>query len=165
MRDDDEIIQAYESQFDADSEPPKRSNRGFWLVVGTLALACVVLVVEIFANRPIANDIGRTQHALRQAQSRAETVATETGSFVEADAAGLNRRWPGDGLTYVGADVASTGQSEVSISASDSVWAAAVRIRPDACFYLRLGSGEEARYGVGTVCTATEALGAQDDRW
>ena len=34
------------------SAPPgKRSNRGFWLVAGTMLAACVLLVVAIVANR------------------------------------------------------------------------------------------------------------------
>ncbi len=55
-------------------------------MVGSLGLACVLLLVEIFANRPIANDIGSAQHALRVAESGAARVYAETGSYLGADA-------------------------------------------------------------------------------
>ena len=44
-------------------------------------------------------------------------------------------------------------------------WAAAVQVRPAACFYLRLTADGEAFYGAGTVCTGTEALAASEPRW
>src|SRR5438309_7945774 len=73
-----------------DAGVARRSNRGFWIVLGTIALACVVLLAEIFANRPIGNAIGTAEHDLRVAQAAAETEGAQTGTFLGADAAGLN---------------------------------------------------------------------------
>ena len=68
MHDDDEILETYEHEFEFDAEPaPRRSNRGFWLVAGSILVGSIVLVVEIFANRPIANTIGHAQFDLRAA--------------------------------------------------------------------------------------------------
>jgi hypothetical protein len=166
MRDDDELIQAYESEL-ADRTPTRRSNRGFWLVLGTLLVASIVMLVEIFANRPIANTIGHAQHTLRVAQAGAEQRFAETGTFTEADAARLAASGIGDadGLTFVPAGEASLGLDSVSIFASDAEWAAAVEAKPGACFYLRLRAGEDELYGVGTVCTAEQARQATDPRW
>jgi hypothetical protein len=165
QQDDDEIIQALEDRLLIE-EPVLRSNRGFWLVVGALALVCVVVVVEIFANRPIANAIGTAQHDLRVAQDGAARVFAETGTYQDAGAEGLTDAAQGDAPTYVAANTPSDGLGVVSVYATPSVWAAAVYISPGACFYLKLEEGAPAPlYGVGTVCTATRALDAKDDRW
>jgi hypothetical protein len=166
MRDDDELMQAYESEF-ADRAPTRRTNRGFWVVLGTLLVASILMLVEIFANRPIANTIGHAQHSLRVAQAGAEQRLAETGRYADADAAGLAASGIGDtdGLTFVPADEASSGLDSVSVYASDTEWAAAVEARPGACFYLHLRAGEDELYGVGTVCTADQARVATDPRW
>jgi hypothetical protein len=167
MPGDDELIDAYEEELSA--PPPRRgSGRGFWLVVGSIGLACVLLLVEIFANRPIANDIGRAQHALRVAESGAARVYTETGSYAGADAAGLTAaRFDGGELTYVDATTTSSGTDSVSVGiTADGEWTAAVQVRPGACFYLRLIPGaKDPKYGVGTDCTAIQARASSDDRW
>ncbi len=62
-------------------------------------------------------------------------------------------------------DEASFGLDVVSVSSSDTVWAAAVQARPGACFYIRLGVGADPRYGAGTDCTGEAALLAADPRW
>jgi hypothetical protein len=166
MPGDDELIEAYEQELSG--PPPRRgSGRGFWLVVGSITLACVLLLVEIFANRPIANDIGRAQHALRVAESGAARVYAETGSYEGADAAGLtDARFDGGELSYVEADRPSSGTESVSVGVTSGEWTAAVQVRPDACFYLRLIPGQvDPKYGVGTVCTAIAARTSNDDRW
>lgn len=167
MPDDDDILEAYEHEFDDVDPPRRRSGRGFWIVIGALALACVVLVGEIFANRPIATAIGHAQFDLRQAQAAALEIRSTSGSFAGANADGLNIESLYDGrLTAVGPDEASGGLAEVSIYADETSWAAAVSARPGACFYLRLEAGrDDPLYGVGAVCTAREALQAQDGRW
>jgi hypothetical protein len=158
---DDEIIRAYEEELGP--EPPGRSNRGFWVVLGTMVFGGLFLVVEIFANRPLANDIGHAQDTLRRARSAAGSIYDRTGSFVSAgpddladDLTGLSLR-PGN--------EPSVGLDDVSVSASEMVWAAAVRSRPGACFYVRLGAGSEPRYGSGSVCTGEAALEADQPRW
>ena len=81
---DDEVIRAYEEEFGPGLAP--RSNRGFWIVAGTLLVSGVFLIVEIFANRPLANTIGHAQSTLRRAEAAAKAVYERTGSFQEADA-------------------------------------------------------------------------------
>jgi hypothetical protein len=161
MATEDEIIRAYEAEFAP--EPQRPSNRGFWLVVGTILAGGLFLIVEIFANRPIANTIGHAQDTLRRAQAAVENIERDTGSFAEADAEGLSAALPG--LTFRGGDDASIGLDDVSVWAPPTEWAAAVRAGSDACFYLRLEVGEDPRYGVGGECTGTAALEAEDSRW
>ena len=119
MATDDEIIRAYEEELGP--EPPARSNRGFWVVLATMVFGGLFLVVEIFANRPLANDIGHAQDTLRRARSAAGSIYDRTGSFVSAgpddladDLTGLSLR-PGN--------EPSVGLDDVSVSASEMVWA------------------------------------------
>ena len=158
---DDEVIRAYEEEFGP--EPARRSNRGFWIVAGTLLVSGVFLIVEIFANRPLANTIGHAQSTLRRAEAAAKAVYDRTGSFQEAGAGGLGEDVTG--LSFRSGDGSSNGLDDVSVSASDTVWAAAVQVRPGACFYIRLGAGADPRYGAGTECTGDVALLARDPRW
>jgi hypothetical protein len=171
MRDEDEIIERYERELGpeppGDGPPRRRSNRGFWIVVGAITAASAILVVEIFANREVGQRIARAQHDLRVAEAEARRVEASVGSFQGADAGSLDAAELDDGaLSAVGPDEVSAGLGEVSVYADATTWAAAVSVRPRACFYLKLVAGEdEPRYGVGTVCTAREALDARDSRW
>jgi hypothetical protein len=143
---DDDVIRAYDAELGP--EPMPRSNRGFWIVAGTLLVGGVFLIVEIFANRPLANSIGHAQDTLRRAQAAAETIHSRTGSFQGAGAGAL-----GEGVTrlsFRSGDESSAGLNDVSVSASDVAWAAAVQVRPGACFYIRLGAGADPLYGAGT---------------
>jgi hypothetical protein len=161
MSTEDEIIRAYEAELR--SEPPASGHRGFWIVVGTLLVVGIFLVVEILANRPLADRIGHAQDTLRRAQAAAESIRTDTGAFSGADARGLAEALPS--FSVRAAAEASTGLDELSVAASDRVWAAAVQARPGACFYLRLEIGTDPRYGSGTECTAHAALFASEPRW
>jgi hypothetical protein len=159
---DDEIIRAYEAELGPEP-PPTRSNRGFWVVLATMVFGGLFLVVEIFANRPLANDIGHAQDTLRRSRSAAEAVYDRTGSFVSAGPNDLADDLTG--LSFRRGSDPSVGLDDVSVSASEMGWAAAVRSRPGACFYIRLGVGSEPRYGSGTVCTGEAALEANQPRW
>jgi hypothetical protein len=161
MATDDDLIRAYDEELGP--EPLPRSNRGFWVVAGTLLLGSVFLLVQIFANRPLANSIGHAQDTLRRAQAAAEVVHGRTGSFEDADAIALEEDVTD--LSFRPVDEASVGLNDVSVAASDTVWAAAVQARPGACFYIRLGVGADPRYGAGTECTGEAALSAADPRW
>jgi hypothetical protein len=143
------------------------SNRGFWLVLGAILAASAILMVEIFANRPIAETIGRAQHDLRVGETEARSVLDATGTFEAADADALDAAGLDDGaLNVVGPDEVSSGLGEVSVYADATTWAAAVSARPNACFYLKLVVGrDDPLYGVGTECTAREALDSRDPRW
>jgi hypothetical protein len=160
---DDEIIETYERELDALIEAPRRGNRGFWLVAVALLLGCVLLVVEIFANRPLVGSIGHAESDLRAAQAIALRVHASTSSFLGADATGLSAA--DSSRTYTSAEEPSLGLGRLSIFASDSQWAAAVQVRPDACMYIFEQIGSPTRYGGGTDCTGRSALGASSDAW
>ncbi len=87
MAADDELIRAYDEELGP--EPIPRSNKGFWVVAGTMLVGGMFLIVEIFANRPLANSIGHAQDSLRRAQAAAEIVHSRTASFEEADPGSL----------------------------------------------------------------------------
>jgi hypothetical protein len=159
MRDEDEIIEAYEEEF----EPARRSNPGFWLVAGALLIACVVVFVAILANRPLGDSIAHAESTLRDAQAAATTVRNGSGSYADADVASIAAAEPTN--TYGSGDVASTGLDEVSVATGAGEWAAAVEARPGACFYLHLTDAGDTFYGVGTDCTGRTALEASDPRW
>jgi hypothetical protein len=161
MAADDDLIRAYDDELGP--EPVSRSNRGFWVIAGALFVGGVFLLVEIFANRPLANSIGHAQDSLRRAQDAAEVVHSRTGSFEDADAAALQEDVTD--LSFRPADEASAGLNDVSVAASETAWAAAVQARPGACFYIRLGLGADPRYGAGTECTGEVALLATEPRW
>ena len=161
MATDDDIIRAYDEELGP--EPAPRSNRRFWLVAGAMALGGIILIVEIFANRNLANTIGHAQHTLRQAQAGAELIRSRTGSYEEASAAELEQDLPD--LAFRDATDESFGLDVVSVSASETTWAAAVQARPGACFYIRLDVGSDPRYGSGNECTGEAALEAEDTRW
>jgi hypothetical protein len=161
--DDDEILEAYELELAAEPVPIRRSNRGFWVVIVTIGLACVILVGEIFANKPLGDQIGHAQHSLTLAQGAAQQIRTTSGSFAAADPAGLATIQPG--LRFLGPDAPSAGLDEVSVAASDTGWAAAVQARPGACFYLRLTDDASTFYGAGETCSGRAALSANQLSW
>lgn len=163
MTGDDDVLESYEQEF-ASGEPPRpRTNRGFWIVVATLVTASVILVGEILVNLPVKDTFAHAQHSLRVAEAAAGSIHEATGSYSDADPAGLAGTDPS--IAYVDAGVASAGLDEVSVAAfSPDEWAAAVQVRSDACFYLRI-LADEVYYGVGTECTGRAALEASDPRW
>jgi hypothetical protein len=145
-------------------EPLPRSNRGFWVVATSLALVCIVMVVAIFANRPLKDTIGHTEFDLNGALALARRIQSSSGTFSGADAASLAAA--DDSRTYVGPDEASDGPGTVSVYTSSEVWAAAVQARQDACFFVKQAIGEGTAYGVATGdCTGRAALAAHDDQW
>ena len=170
MREDDEIIEDYEREIGEGEPAPavrRGSNRGFWIVLGAIVAASAIIVVEIFANRWLADTIGRAQHDLTVGEAYARSVLVETGGFIGADAAALEAaRLDGGSLDVVGPDEVSSGLGEISVYADATTWAAAVSVRPRACFYLKLVAGrDDTLYGVGTECTARQALDSRDPRW
>jgi len=163
VRDEDEIIRNDEHGFDASAESSRRSNRGFWLVAGSLAIACVFLVVAIIWNEPIKDSIAHAEATLRDAQAAAQGIRDDSGSFGSADATRMSAADAAH--TYRAGDSTSIGLDDVSVATRDGEWAAAVQARPEACFYLRLTDAGEVFYGVGTVCTGEAALASSDPRW
>ena len=147
---------------------PERHNRGFWLVAGSIGLACVLLVAAILYNAPMKETIGHAEATLRVAQAAAERIRDSKGSLGAADAARLAAADPS--RTYRDAESASTGLDDVSIATGPTSWAAAVQARPGACFYIHLTDihltdAGDVFYGVGTVCTGSVAMRATEPRW
>lgn len=168
MRDDDEIIESYDRELGPEpGSAPRRAGRGFWIVLATIVAASAILVVEIFANRSVADTIGRAQHDLRVVEQAARSVVSRAGSFEQAGAAMLDEAGLDDGsLSVVGPDEPSAGLDEVSVYADATTWAAAVSLRPNGCFYLKLVVGlADPLYGSGTDCTGRAALDSRDPRW
>jgi hypothetical protein len=162
---DDEVLETYEQELEPPFEPmPARSNRGFWMVAGTIFLGAVVLMVEIFANRPQVNAISRAEHDLRIAFGHAQLIYSDGGSFVPADAAALAAIDPG--RTYVDADTSVSTPGTISVYASGGTWAEASRAAQGTCFYLLKEAGLDTRYLVADGhCTAREALKADQPSW
>jgi hypothetical protein len=159
---DDDLIARYEEEFDPPARP---SNRGFWMVAITMILGSIFLLVEIFAHRPIANDISRSEHALNEALRRAEAIQVSAGSFADADADGLSHGADGE-LTFLGPDDGSSGPGRVSVYASTDVWAASVRAQTGTCFSIKRTLEGTTTYLISDGgCTGREALAAVDDRW
>ena len=166
MPEDDDILEAYEEEFDGSPfEPvPRHGNRGFWMVAGTMALGAVILLVEIFANRPMVNAISRTENDLRAALRVAEGIYADGGTFTAADAQALGEA--DDARTYVGADRSAASPGIVSVYASGDTWAASTPTAQGTCFSVKQVAGEDTRYLVADgACTGIEALGATDTRW
>jgi hypothetical protein len=163
--DDDEVLDTYERELEPPLGPmPARSNRGFWMVAGTIFLGAVVLMVEIFANRPQVNSISRTEHDLRVAFSDAQRIYSDGGSFTPADSAGLAAT--DQGRTYVDADTSASAPGTISVYASGGTWAEASRTAQGTCFYLMKEAGLDTRYLVADGdCTAREALKADQPSW
>jgi hypothetical protein len=99
VRRDDEVIAAFEREWaevggDAVEveEPTRRGGgRGFWMVVGALGLASVLLVTQIFANRSLKETIAHAQHSLRLAEAEANVIERGVGPHLS------ERRRPVDG--------------------------------------------------------------------
>ena len=142
---------------------PEHRNRGFWLVVGGVGLASVLLVAAILYNAPMKETIGHAEDTLRVAQAAAQRIHDSDGSFGSADAAALALADPSH--TYREGTTPSIGLDDVSVATRPASWAAAVQARPGACFYLHLTDGGGVFYGVGTVCTGSAAMNATDPRW
>ena len=143
--------------------PARRGNRGFWLVAGSLGLACVFVLIEIFANFGTKDTIAHAEATLLRAQTAAESVRGRDGGLGGADATRLGAVDPG--LHWVEGSQQSTNLDEVSVAVDGSDWGAAVMAKPGACFYLHMSGAADIAYGVGTVCTGEAALSASDARW
>jgi hypothetical protein len=166
VTDDDDILDAYERELDgADLTQPRRtSNRGFWVVATAMLLGGVVLMVEIFANRPMVNAISRTQNDLRAALRGAERIYSDGGSFTPADADALAET--DQDRRFVAADQPADRPGTVSVYASGDTWAASSPTLSGTCFSIMQVAGEDTAYLVSDGdCTGMEALQADQDRW
>jgi hypothetical protein len=163
---DDDILESYERELDGEPfQPlPRRSNRGFWMVAGTMGLGAAVLMVEIFANRPMVNAISRTQNDLKVSLAAAERIYADGGSFTPADADALAAVV--EGRAFVDADRSASSPGTVSVYASGTTWAAASPTAQGTCFYMKQVAEADTLYLVADGdCTGAEALAADEDRW
>lgn len=166
MPEDDDILEAYERELDGAPVQPlaRRSNRGFWMVAGTIGLGVVVLMVEIFANRPMVGAIARVEYDLKTSLRAAQRIYSAGGSFTSAGAGALAAA--DEGRTYVEADRSASTPGTVSVYASGTTWAAASRTAQGTCFYVKQVAEEDTLYLVADGdCTGDEALAADQDRW
>jgi hypothetical protein len=138
-------------------DPASASNRGFWLVVGLMAAASVVLLVLILLNRPAAERASEftARDNLRTALVAAESVRNQEGTFGAAGALRLSQAEPD--LLFIDPDESSNNAEVISVLATDAMWAAAARAETGACFWLRVRPGQPAVYGRGTDCTGNAA--------
>jgi hypothetical protein len=143
----------------------RSSNRGFWLVVGPIAAASVVLLVLILANRPAARRASAftARDHVRTALRAAEAVREQAGTFAAATALRLRQVEPD--LLFIDPDEASNNADVISVLATDSVWAAAARAETGACFWVRDRPGQGAEYGTGTDCSGEAARTATPGTW
>jgi len=160
MASDDDILRDYEHELG--SIPVPVNNRKFWLVLGAILVASAFMLVEIFANLGIKESIAHAEDTLRRTQVAAEAIAARDGSLDAANPTALAAAL--QDLTFVGADQPSAGLDEVSIAAGVDAWAAAVQVRPGACFYTRIES-DTVTYGAGITCTGRQGLLAEDSQW
>jgi hypothetical protein len=142
--------------------PGSGSHRGFFIVLGCLIVGCILLMVEIFANRPMVSGIARSQRDLRAADSYAIRLQSQSGTFESADAKGLTAVDPG--RSYLSADAVAADPGQVSVYAGVTEWAAATPVN-GACFYILERDGKTTLYGGGTDCTGRSALAASQDAW
>lgn len=145
----------------SDVDAPPRSNRGFWIVAVATLTACAVVMVAIFANRPLVGAIAHSEQSLQDALAQANRIRGDGGTYADANAEALS----GDGLTFIDGDQVSHDPATVSVHATETTWAAAVEARPGACFYILQVVGQSTRYGSGTVCTGDAALSADGFSW
>jgi len=167
VHDDDEIIAGYEEEF-AEGMPDglvsRHPRRGFWMVAGALSLGCVILVVEIFANRPYVNAISHTEHDLRVARAEADRIFSDSGTFEGAGAGGLAA--VDSTRTYLDADRSASGAGTVSVYASATAGAAAARTSTGTCFMIKQTTDQGVRYRVADgACTGRAALAADQSAW
>jgi hypothetical protein len=137
------------------------SNRGFWLVMGPIAIAGSLLLVLIFANRPVAERASEftARHDLRIALDAARSIQRREGTLAAADTVAM--RDQASDLAFTDPDLASNNPEVISVFASDGVWAAAARAETGACFWIRTDTAGAVATGRGSDCTgdaaATEA--------
>ena len=138
MRDDDEIIEAYERELGpepgaATAAERRRSNRGFWIVLGAIVAASAILVVEIFANRRSrTRSVARsTTCGSREAEARSVLAATGTLRGARTPTRSTRRASTTARCASVGPDEVSSGLGEVSVYADATTWAAAVSVRAE----------------------------------
>jgi hypothetical protein len=143
-----------------------RSNRGFWIVVGSMALAGAVLVVLIVVSRPQARRgaVAYAQSNLRRVAQVAAAISERDGSLAAATPARLHAILTD--LLFIDPDQSSNDPEVVSVYASANRWVGAIRAETGGCFWLRLEDHHpEPVVGTGTDCSGDAASGSSAGGW
>ena len=143
------------------------SNRGFWKVVILMAAGGVLLLVLVFAFRPLARSgaVAYAQSNLRAAADAAQEVAEIDGSLADATALRMRDASTIDDLLLIDPDTASNDPEIVSVYAQPDRWTGAARADTGACFWIRVEAGGGTVVGTGTDCSAEEAAVAPPGDW
>lgn len=103
------------------------------------------------------------QKTLEDVVAVARTIRGQTGSYAGVTSFALARALPAD--SYEPPTSASTGPSDVSISAAPTIFSAAVLSQTGTCFWIRDFEGTHSAYGAGVPCTGTAAVDAMLPDW
>ena len=142
-------------------------NRGFWKVTLPMAAGGVLLVVLVFAFRPLARSgaVAYAQANLRAAAEAATLIAEADGSLADASALRMRQASGLDDLLLIDPDTASNDPEIVSVFAQEDRWTGAARADTGGCFWIRVEAGGGTFLGTGTDCSAEEAAVASADGW
>lgn len=141
------------------------SNRGFWLVMGPIAIVSALLLVLIFVNRPVAERASEftARHNLRTALAAARAIEAREGTFAAAGTISMRRA--ASDLAFTDPDLASNNPDVISVFASDGVWAGAARAETGACFWIRTDLSGDVVTGRAADCTGEAASSDAPVAW
>ena len=143
------------------------SNLGFWKVIVLIAAGGVLLIVLVFAFRPLARSgaVAYAQANLRAIAEAAKLVAEADGSLADATALRLREASGLDDLLLIDPDTASNDPEIVSVYAEPDRWTGAARADTGECFWIRVEAGGRTVLGTDTDCSAEEAAAAPGEGW
>jgi type IV pilus assembly protein PilA len=144
---------------------------GFTLI----ELMVVVLIIAILIAIAIPTFLGARQRAqnraaqssLRNALTAAKTIYTDAQSYAGVTAATMLAVEPS--LTYAATSATnSTGQSNISVSGTATVFAAAAKSASGTCYWIKEDVATGTKYGsdpTGAACAGDDAVAAAGTAW